>query len=301
MDVHSCIDIEDYEILVEIGEGAYGKVYKARETKDKQRLLALKKLNIPNDTESGIPAFMIREVALLRKTEYFNHPNIVKLLNVSAILRYQTLDLTLVFEYIDQDLSTFLASAPAGGLSREKIKDVMHQLLLGLDFLHTNMMVHRDLKPDNVLVSSRGQVKIADFGLSRIYSYYIALTPCVVTLWYRAPEVLLQSGYMPSVDMWSAGCIFAELFLLRPLFREYSEAQQLQKIFQVIGLPREEDWPMESPIPYSSSWGTGAGSSQLLPNLNQQENDLLSQCLVFNPTKRISAFRALAHSFLAGP
>ncbi|KAG7459744.1 hypothetical protein MATL_G00213960 [Megalops atlanticus] len=278
MDAHTCSDAEDYEILVDIGEGAYGKVYKARETKGQQRLVALKKLNIPNDLESGIPAFMIREVALLRKMEYFNHPNIVKLLNVSAILRNRTLDLTLVFEYIDQDLSTFLASAPSTGLSREKIKDVMRQLLHGLDFLHTNMLVHRDLKPDNVLVSSRGEVKIADFGLSRIYTYHIALTPCVVTLWYRAPEVLLHSGYMPSVDIWSAGCIFAELFLLR-----------------------EEDWPVESPISYSSNWGTCARSAQLLPNLSQQENDLLSQCLTFNPTKRISASRALAHSFLAGP
>ncbi|XP_036408774.1 cyclin-dependent kinase 6 [Megalops cyprinoides] len=301
MDTHTCNDAEDYEILVDIGEGAYGKVFKARETKGQQRLVALKKLNIPNDLESGIPAFMIREVALLRKMEYFNHPNIVKLLNVSAILRNRTLDLTLVFEYIDQDLSTFLASAPSTGLSREKIKDVMRQLLHGLDFLHTNMLVHRDLKPDNVLVSSRGEVKIADFGLSRIYTYHIALTPCVVTLWYRAPEVLLHSGYMPSVDIWSAGCIFAELFLLRPLFREYSEARQLQKIFEVIGLPGEEDWPVESPISYSSNWGTGARSAQLLPNLSQQENDLLSQCLTFNPTKRISASRALAHSFLAGP
>ncbi|KTF82695.1 hypothetical protein cypCar_00050504, partial [Cyprinus carpio] len=93
--------------------------------------------------------------------------------------------------------------------------DVMRQLLSGLDFLHTNTVIHRDLKPDNVLVSSRGEVKIADFGLARIYTYHIALTPCVVTLWYRAPEVLLQSSYMSSVDMWSAGCIFAELFLLR--------------------------------------------------------------------------------------
>ncbi|XP_064170348.1 cyclin-dependent kinase 4 isoform X2 [Anguilla rostrata] len=300
MDVHSCTGIGDYEILVEIGEGAYGKVYKARETKDKQRLVALKKLNIPNDPESGIPAFMIREVALLRKTECFNHPNIVKLLNVSAGLRNRTLDLTLVFEYIDQDLTTFLASAPPSGLSLEKIKDMMRQLLTGLDFLHTNMLVHRDLKPDNVLVSSRGEVKIADFGLARIYSHQIALTPCVATLWYRAPEVLLHSVYMPSVDMWSAGCVFAELFLLRPLFREFSEARLLQNIFEVIGLPEEEDWPAESPLPYSSSWGTGARSTQLLPNLSLQENDLLT-CLAFNPAKRISASRALAHSFLTGP
>ncbi|XP_010864411.2 cyclin-dependent kinase 4 isoform X3 [Esox lucius] len=275
MDISRCNDHHNYEILAEIGEGAYGKVYKGREVNGQQRLVAVKRLNIPRGTENGIPAFMIREVSLLRKIEYFNHPNIVKLLGVSAGLKNQSLDLTLVFEYIDQDLSTFLAMVPATGLSLGKIKDVMGQLLKGLDFLHTNMLVHRDLKPDNVLVSSRGEVKIADFGLARIYTYHIALTPCVVTLWYRAPEVLLHSSYMSSVDMWSAGCIFAELFLLKPLFRGDTEAQLLHRIFEVIGLPSEEDWPRESPISYSPSWASGGPCNTLLSNLGQEENNLL--------------------------
>ncbi|KAL0992725.1 hypothetical protein UPYG_G00097510 [Umbra pygmaea] len=299
MDINKCDDHQKYEILAEIGEGAYGKVFKAREIHGQQRLVAVKKLNIPRETDSGIPAFMIREVALLRKIEYFNHPNIVRLFGVSAGLRNWSLDLTLVFEYIDQDLSTFLSTAPSTGLSLEKIKDVMTQLLQGLDFLHTNMLVHRDLKPDNVLVSSRGEVKIADFGLARIYTYHIALTPCVVTLWYRAPEVLLQSGYISSVDVWSAGCIFAELFLLRPLFRGYTEAQQLQKIFEVIGLPSEQDWPKESPVSYSSGWVSAGTCAQILSNMGEEENNLLLKCLEFSPTKRISACRALEHPFLA--
>uniref|UniRef100_A0A8K9VCN1 Cyclin-dependent kinase 21 n=1 Tax=Oncorhynchus mykiss TaxID=8022 RepID=A0A8K9VCN1_ONCMY len=298
MEVNGCDEHQNYEILAEIGEGAYGKVYKAREVRDQQRLVAVKKLNIPGHTESGIPAFMIREVALLRKIEYFNHPNIVKLLDVSAGLKNRSLDLTLVFEYIDQDLSTFLTTVPSTGLSLDKIKDVMVQLLQGLDFLHTNMLVHRDLKPENVLVSSRGEVKIADFGLARIYTYHIALTPCVVTLWYRAPEVLLHSGYMSSVDMWSAGCIFAELFLLRPLFRGYTEAQQLQKIFDALcwvcacALPHvpQGDW--------LAHWCPRDPCTQLLSNLGQEENNLLLQCLEFSPTNRISASRALSHPFL---
>uniref|UniRef100_A0A3B4YRI9 mitogen-activated protein kinase n=1 Tax=Seriola lalandi dorsalis TaxID=1841481 RepID=A0A3B4YRI9_SERLL len=260
-----------YELLSEVGEGSYSKVYKAREVGEKQRLLAVKKFNIHGDTsDSGIPAFMIREVALLRKMKYFNHPNIV---------------LTLVLEYIDQDLSTYLSKA-----------DVMQQLLQGLDFLHTNMVLHRDLKPENVLVSSRGEVKIADFGLARIYTFNIALTPGVVTLWYRAPEVLLNSVYMSSVDMWSAGCIFAELFLL-PLFQAYTEVQQLQKIFRVLGLPSEEDWPEDSPISYSVSWGPKVSCTKLLHNLGQDENDLLAKCLAFRPSCRISAAKALAHPF----
>uniref|UniRef100_A0A3B5MIC7 mitogen-activated protein kinase n=1 Tax=Xiphophorus couchianus TaxID=32473 RepID=A0A3B5MIC7_9TELE len=260
-----------YELLAEVGEGSFGKVYKAREVGEKQRLLAVKKLNFRWESEeAGIPPFMIREVALLRKVGYFNHPNIV---------------LTLVLEYIDQDLSTFLSKA----------QDVMQQLLQGLDFLHINLVLHRDLKPENILVSSRREIKIADFGLARIHTYNIALTPGVVTLWYRAPEVLLNSVYMSSVDIWSAGCIFAELFLL-PLFKGYTEVQQLQKIF-VIGLPSEDDWPQESPILYSESLGPRGSCTNLLPNLDQDENDLLSHCLLFNPNRRISAAKALTHPF----
>ncbi|XP_073350835.1 cyclin-dependent kinase 6 [Pagrus major] len=287
-----------YELLAEVGRGSYGQVYKAREAGGKQRLLAVKKLNVHVDTsESGIPAAMIREVALLRRMMFFNHDNIVKLLDASAVPAGRSLDLTVVLEYIDQDLSAYLSKVPASGLSRDCIKDVMQQLLRGLDFLHTNMVLHRDLKPENILVSSRGEVKIADFGLARIYTFNIALTPGVVTLWYRAPEVLLNSVYMSSVDMWSAGCIFAELFLLRPMFQGYTEVQQLQKIFEVIGLPSEEDWPKDSPVSYSLSWGTKGSCKNLLLNLGPDENDLLSQCLVFRPSSRISAAKALVHPF----
>uniref|UniRef100_UPI003AB06572 cyclin-dependent kinase 6 n=1 Tax=Centroberyx gerrardi TaxID=166262 RepID=UPI003AB06572 len=295
MDVDT--DPRSYEILAQVGEGAYGKVYKAREKGERQRFIAVKKFNVLGDSENGIPAFIIREVALLRKMMYFSHPNIVKLLDASAVPLGRRTDLTLVFEYVDQDLSTYLAKVPTSGLSRDCIKDVMSQLLRGLDFLHTNMVVHRDLKPENILVSTRGEVKIADFGLARIYTFNIALTPGVVTLWYRAPEVLLNSVYMSSVDMWSAGCIFAELFLLRPLFRGFSEVQQLQKIFEVIGLPSEEDWPQDSPIPYSATWGPEGSCTQLLPSLGQEENNLLHHCLAFRPTSRISAVKALAHPF----
>ncbi|XP_038151771.1 cyclin-dependent kinase 6 [Cyprinodon tularosa] len=287
-----------YELLAEVGEGSFGKVYKAREVGEKRRLLAVKKFNFSmSPQEAGIPPSMIREVALLRKVGYFNHPNIVKLLDASAESVGSGLDLTLVLEYIDQDLSTFLSKAPACGLSRDLVKDVMQQLLQGLDFLHTNLVLHRDLKPANILVSNHGEIKIADFGLARIHTFNIALTPGVVTLWYRAPEVLLNTAYMSSVDMWSAGCIFAELFLLRPLFKGYSEVQQLQKIFEVIGLPSEEEWPQESPISYSESLGPRGSVTKLLSNLDQDENDLLFRCLSFDPSRRISAANALAHPF----
>ncbi|XP_076000204.1 cyclin-dependent kinase 4 isoform X2 [Genypterus blacodes] len=322
LDAEPCL----YQLIAQIGEGSYGKVYKARETGGQQRLLAVKKLNIRGESlENGIPVVMVREVALLRKMMDFSHPNVVKLLNALAVSVGRQLDLTLVFEYVDQDLSAYLTKAPISGLSRDRVQDVMFQLFCGLDFLHSNMVLHRDLKPDNILVNSHGDVKIADFGLARLYSFNIALTPGVVTLWYRAPEVLLNSVYMSSVDIWSAGCIFAELFLLRcgglshpvslsslggkrhtlfvgcihrALFQGHTEVQQLQKIFQVIGLPSEEHWPQDTPVPYSSSWGPKATCTRLLPNMDQEENDLLSQCLTFRPSARISAAEALTHPFI---
>uniref|UniRef100_A0A8C9WEJ9 Cyclin-dependent kinase 21 n=1 Tax=Scleropages formosus TaxID=113540 RepID=A0A8C9WEJ9_SCLFO len=256
-----------YEVLAAVGEGASGRVFKARETGGCQRRVALKKVRVLEQMEEGVPAFVIREVGLLRKLEAFNHPNVVKLLDVSVEVQNQTSEMTLVFEYVDQDLCAFLASVAETGLSRWKIKDIMLQLLRGLDFLHTNMLVHRDLKPQNVLVSSHGEIKIADFGLARIYSHHMALTPIVVTLWYRAPEVLLHSGYMSSVDMWSTGCIFAD----KPLYTPLCNSSLL--VLSVIGLPAQEDWPTESPIPYPANWKSGNTLNQLLPNLHQEERD----------------------------
>nr|XP_023852544.1 cyclin-dependent kinase 4 isoform X1 [Salvelinus alpinus] len=200
-----------YEPVAEIGGGAYGTVYKARDLESGQ-FVALKSVRVQTD-QDGLPISTVREVALLKRLEQFDHPNVVKLMDVCATLRTdQETKVTLVFEHVDQDLKTYLAKAPAPGLPSSSIQDLMRQLLCGLAFLHSNRVVHRDLKPENILVTSRGQVKLADFGLARIYSYHMALTPVVVTLWYRPPEVLLQSTYATPVDIWSTGCIFAEMF-----------------------------------------------------------------------------------------
>ncbi|KAM8825591.1 LOW QUALITY PROTEIN: cyclin-dependent kinase 4-like [Synchiropus picturatus] len=304
----------EYELLALVGEGSYGHVYKAREVGGSRRLLAVKKFHIPQESlHMGIPASVIREVSLLRMMRDFNHPNIVKMLDVSSAPTGNSLNLILVLEYLDQDLSMYLSKVPADGLNKDCIQGLMVQLLCGLDFLHTNMVLHRDLKPENILVGSHGEVKIADFGLARVYTFNVPLTPGVsegriserllrtdvssqvVTLWYRAPEVLLNSVYVSSVDMWSAGCIFAELFMLRPLFLGYTESQQLQKIFDVIGLPKQEDWPEDSPISYSPRWGTEGLCSRILAD--SEADDLLFDFLTFKPSCRISAAKALTHSF----
>uniref|UniRef100_A0A4W3JP25 Cyclin dependent kinase 6 n=1 Tax=Callorhinchus milii TaxID=7868 RepID=A0A4W3JP25_CALMI len=206
--------------------------------------------------------------------------------------------LTLVFEHVDQDLTTYLEKAPEPGVPPETIKDMMFQLLCGLDFLHSHRVVHRDLKPQNILVTSSGQIKLADFGLARIYSFQMALTSVVVTLWYRAPEVLLQSSYATPVDLWSVGCIFAEMFRRRALFRGNSDVDQLGKIFDVLGLPSEDDWPCDVALPRDAfSLRSAQPIQEIVPEINELGKDLLLKFLTFNPEKRISAFSALSHAY----
>ncbi|XP_074802021.1 cyclin-dependent kinase 6 isoform X2 [Natator depressus] len=223
---------QQYECVAEIGEGAYGKVFKARDLKNGGRFVALKRVRVQT-SEEGMPLSTIREVAVLRHLETFEHPNVVRLFDVCTVSRTdRETKLTLVFEHVDQDLTTYLDKVPEPGVPMETIKDMMLQLLRGLDFLHSHRVVHRDLKPQNILVTSSGQIKLADFGLARIYSFQMALTSVVVTLWYRAPEVLLQSSYATPVDLWSVGCIFAEMFRRNrsfPLFQGhfFAEIQML--------------------------------------------------------------------------
>ncbi|XP_069012012.1 cyclin-dependent kinase 4 [Embiotoca jacksoni] len=286
-----------YEPVAEIGGGAYGTVYKARDTESGQ-FVALKSVRVQTD-QNGLPISTVREVALLKRLEQFDHPNVVRLMDVCATQRSdQETKVTLVFEHVDQDLKTYLERAPAAGLSPDCIKDLMRQLLCGLAFLHSNCVMHRDLKPENILVTSQGQVKLADFGLARIYSCHMALTPVVVTLWYRPPEVLLQSSYATPVDIWSTGCIFAEMFRRKPVFCGDSEVDQLGKIFEVIGLPPEDEWPTDVTLlrkhfpPLITRPIT-----DFVPEINEQGAQLLLKMLTFDPFKRISALDALDHPY----
>ncbi|XP_076840354.1 cyclin-dependent kinase 4 isoform X1 [Brachyhypopomus gauderio] len=288
-----------YEPVAEIGGGAYGTVYKARD-KESGQFVALKSVRVQTDQE-GLPLSTVREVALLRRLEQFDHPNIVKLMDVCATLRTdQETKVTLVFEHVDQDLKTYLEKAPSPGLPVGRIKDLMRQLLCGLSFLHSHRVLHRDLKPENILVTSRGQVKLADFGLARIYSCHMALTPVVVTLWYRSPEVLLQSTYATPVDIWSTGCIFAEMFRRKPLFCGESEVDQLTKIFSVIGLPSEDEWPTDVTLSRQNFCPQSPQPiTDCVPEIDEDGADLLLKMLTFDPLRRISALNAQEHRFFS--
>lgn len=292
-------DPDHYEEINVIGTGAYGTVYKARDTVN-DTIVAIKKVKL-GLTEDGVPMQVLREISLLKQLGKANHPNIVRLLDICHGQRLdREMVLYLVFEHVDQDLNTYIEKCPSPGLGPDRVKDIIWQILNGVDFLHSNRIVHRDLKPQNILVSRDCSVKLADFGLARIYDFSSLLTTVVVTLWYRSPEVLLGNSYATPVDLWSCGCIFAELFLRKPLFPGQYEIDQLNQIFQILGTPSVEEWPSNSSIGREAFASRPIRPmSNMIPEMDQHALDLLQKLLVFNSDSRISAGKALLHPYFA--
>merc|ERR1719166_165266 len=292
-------DVSQYRELNAIGTGAYGTVYKAENLKNNE-LVAMKKVRIAL-TEDGVPMTILREISLLRHLGKYNHPNVVKLVDICHGPRQEReMVLYLVFEHVDQDLNAYLGKCPPPGLGQDKIKDLMWQILCGVDFLHSHRIVHRDIKPQNILLANSGSLKLADFGLARIYDFNALLTSTVVTLWYRAPEVLLGTTYATPVDIWSCGCILAELYNRTPLFPGKYETDQLAKIFQIIGTPSVAEWPEKSPVLRKNFVNYNPRSFiDLIPEIDPLALDLLQKMLTFDPQKRITAQAALAHPYFS--
>lgn len=301
---------ERFEILDNLGGGAYGTVYRARDRGREGEIVALKKVYVREDPEIGIPPFVMREVANLKRLsspEDRKDPHIVRLLDVqSAEGRYHNEHVFyLVFEHMDQDLDQFIRDCPSPGMDEMLIRDFLAQILDGVDWMHVNNIVHRDLKPQNILVSCDGKkLKIADLGLSRSIGSNVVLSTQVVTQWYRAPEVLLHSSYSKPVDVWSVGCIFAEMIRGRPLFaaRRKGEKPQLEEVFSVIGTPTSDQWPSESSITVDQFAQFKAKPwLQLLPEACEHAQNLLSKMLKFQASERISAEDALRHPYISKP
>ena len=225
-------------------------------------MVALKKIRLEAEDE-GIPSTAIREISILKELQ---HPNIVRLHDVIHTEK----KLTLVFEYLEQDLKKYLDALPqsGGGMPPRAIKMALYQLLNGIAFCHDRRVLHRDLKPQNLLINtgsgsdSEMQLKLADFGLARAFGIPVrSYTHEVVTLWYRAPDVLMGSRkYSTPVDLWSCGCIFGEMASGRPLFPGTSDHDQLSRIFKVLGTPVEEpdhlrhSWPSMKDLPEFEGW-----------------------------------------------
>jgi serine/threonine protein kinase len=289
--------LDRYQRVEKIGTGTYGVVYKALDNMTGE-YVALKKIILDTEQE-GIPSTAIREICLLRE---LHSPRIVSLVDVISAEH----KLYLVFEHLNQDLKHFLdafprESAPSLGI----VKKYMCQLLEGVSYLHSKRILHRDLKPQNLLIDMAGNIKIADFGLAR--AYQIPLRPYtheVITLWYRPPEILLGAlEYSSAIDIWSLGAIFVELCTKIPLFPGDSEIDQLYRVFRTLGTPNEQTWPGVSKLrDYKKSFPNWAPTqlSSLVPGLDAEGLDLLSKMLEYNPTSRITAKEALAHPFFYG-
>jgi serine/threonine protein kinase len=284
-----CLD--RYHRLEKIGEGTYGVVYKARDNTTGE-IVALKKTRLEGEDE-GVPSTAIREISILRE---LMHPNVVDLKEVV----HANSKLYLVFEFLDQDLKKYMDVV--GKKIRPMIKSYLYQLLEGITFCHRRRILHRDLKPQNLLIDKRGTLKLADFGLARAFGVPIrTYTHEVVTLWYRAPEILLGGKqYTTAVDIWSIGCIFAEMFMGGALFPGDSEIDELFRIFRLLGTPTEKTWPGVSQFRDFKAtfpqWSPQSLSS-ILPDMEPEGLDLLSQMLVYEPGKRISSVAALRHPY----
>ncbi|KAJ1452572.1 cyclin-dependent kinase 2-like protein [Pelagophyceae sp. CCMP2097] len=292
--------MEKYEKVEKVGEGTYGVVYKVRNLRT-NAILALKKIRLA-DEEEGVPATAIREISLLKE---LSHPNIVALHDVI----YANSKLFLAFEFLEQDLKQFMDSHSQhnpGGIGAATTKSFLLQILRGVGFCHERRVLHRDLKPQNLLLDACGTLKLADFGLARAFSSPSrAYTHEVITLWYRAPEILLGAeSYSTPVDLWSVGCIFAEMASLRPLFPGDSEIDELFRIFRVCGTPDDDSWPGVSSLPNHRGefpkW-----KPQLMqcavPDLADDASaiSLLRTMLTYAPAQRVTCRQALEADYFA--
>nr|DAD37959.1 TPA_asm: hypothetical protein HUJ06_008600 [Nelumbo nucifera] len=228
---------DTFEKLDKIGQGTYSNVYKARDTLT-GKIVALKKVRFDNLEPESVK-FMAREILILRRLD---HPNVVKLQGL--VTSRMSCSLYLVFEYMEHDLAG-LAASPDIKFTEPQVKCYMHQLLSGLEHCHNRGVLHRDIKGSNLLLDNGGVLKIADFGLASFFdpNHKQPMTSRVVTLWYRPPELLLgATDYGVGVDIWSAGCILAELLAGKPILPGRTEVEQLHKIFKLCGSPSEDYW-----------------------------------------------------------
>ncbi|XP_026222923.1 cyclin-dependent kinase 16 isoform X3 [Anabas testudineus] len=284
--------LETYVKLDKLGEGTYATVYKGR-SKLTENLVALKEIRLEH--EEGAPCTAIREVSLLKDLK---HANIVTLHDIIHTQK----SLTLVFEYLDKDMKQYLDDC-GNMIHDHNVKLFLFQLLRGLSYCHRRKVLHRDLKPQNLLINERGELKLADFGLARAKSIPTkTYSNEVVTLWYRPPDILLGStDYSTHIDMWGVGCIFYEMATGRPLFPGSTVEEELHFIFKLLGTPTEQSWPgissNEEFMTYNYPQYRAETLSNHTPRLSSEGVELLSKFLQFEGRKRISAEESMKHHY----
>ncbi|XP_064607239.1 cyclin-dependent kinase 17-like [Liolophura sinensis] len=284
--------IESYTKLDKLGEGTYATVFKGK-SRLTDNLVALKEIRLEH--EEGAPCTAIREVSLLRDLK---HTNIVTLHDIIHTEK----SLTLVFEYLEKDLKQYMDDC-GNIMSMTNVKIFLFQLLRGLAYCHKRRVLHRDLKPQNLLINEKGELKLADFGLARAKSIPTkTYSNEVVTLWYRPPDVLLGSTeYSTPIDMWGVGCIFYEMACGRPLFPGSTVEDELHLIFKTLGTPTEKTLQgisrNEEFLSYHFPFYDPEPLLNIAPRLDPDGLDLLAKFLLFEPSRRVSAAQSVRHPF----
>ncbi|OII74270.1 uncharacterized protein cubi_01114 [Cryptosporidium ubiquitum] len=301
---------EHYKFIKKVGSGAYGCVVSFYD-KSKGSYIAVKK--IFDAFQDLIDAKRIlREIKLLRQ---LHHENILGIIDLLPPDSPNFEDIYIVTQLMETDLHRVIYSKQT--LTNEHIQYFMYQILRGLSYLHKVNIIHRDLKPSNILVNLSCDLKICDFGLARgnvcdIDKSKDELTDYVVTRWYRAPEIILcVNRYDKAVDIWSAGCIFAELIKRSALFAGHDHLDQLKAIISCLGTPSKDD--LDSWLPYNGSTENARKYLDTLPNYKgrhistlfpgfdcPEAIELIEKMLSFNPRKRITADEALSHPYFNG-
>ncbi|KAL9052441.1 MAG: hypothetical protein Q9162_005410 [Coniocarpon cinnabarinum] len=279
-----------------VGSGTYGKVFKAIHVYTKEKV-ALKKIRMEGERD-GFPVTAIREVKLLQS---LHSPHVVSLREVMV----ERNDCYMVFEYLSHDL-TGLLNHPTFALTAPHKKHLARQLFAGLDYLHKRGVLHRDIKAANILISSSGELKLADFGLARFYAKRRQwdYTNRVITIWYRSPELLLgETQYGPEVDIWSAACVLVEIFTRHAVFPgDGGEISQLDRIYHVMGTPSLKTWPGLKELPWfellrPSFEKPSSFREKYSDKMSPAAFELLEGMLCYDPHLRPSAAEVLQHPY----
>ncbi|OIR58810.1 MAG: CMGC/CDK protein kinase [Amphiamblys sp. WSBS2006] len=295
----SFVSIDDYRIIRKIGEGTFGEVYSGIDTRTNQKV-ALKKVII-HDKKDGFPIPALREISIL---QHLKHPSILPLLAVAGT-EESSLDggfIALVFPYIKHDLLGILRSAFV--FSEPYRKYCIQSMLRGIGFLHQNSVLHRDIKASNIFVDEKGEVSIADFGLSRFKnSKKQKYTPGVFTCWYRPPEILLgQRNYSEAADIWALGCLAAEILTGEVFLRGKSEIDQLGLINKCCGEISEKTFPGVSLLPDYTRMPFSSDQPTILDRLRGVDSGgaaLVEEMLQIDPAKRKPASELLKHRYFS--